>query len=82
MHCSETSETGEAPHLEEILTLIARFKPPPERQPSRFNCWIRLGWCGNLLRSPPYFHDLCMWQFACGSLYSLQFKFAPFILQC
>ena len=49
VHCNETGRS--------------RFKPPPKRQPNSFNYWIPLGWCGNLLRSPPYFHDPCIWQF-------------------
>ena len=34
---------------EEYLAVTPRFKPPPKRQPNSFNCWIPLGWCGNLL---------------------------------
>ena len=45
VHCSET---GGGPRLEEFLALLARFKPPPKRQPNSFNCWFLLGWCGNL----------------------------------
>ena len=59
----QCSETGGLPTWKKILALIARFKPPLKRQPNSFNCWILLGWCGNPLRSPPYFHDPCIWQF-------------------
>ena len=45
--------------MEEFLALTTRFK----RQPDSFNCWIPLGWCGNVLRSPPYFNDPRIWQF-------------------
>ena len=53
MHCSET---GGAPHLEELLAATARLKPPPRQ----CNNWIPLGLCENLLRSPSYQHDACL----------------------
>ena len=37
--------------------------PPFQTTPEKTTRWIPLGWCGNLLRSPPYFHEPCIWQF-------------------
>ena len=60
VHCSET---WGLPTRKNFWLLQPVSNYPPKRQPNSFNCWILLGWCGNLFRSPPYFHDPCIWQF-------------------
>ena len=64
VHCNET---GGLPAWKFSGSYIP-FQTTPKRQPNNFNCWIPLGWCGNPLRSPPYFHDPCIRQF-------VQFRF-------
>ena len=64
VHCSQ--KWGGATWMN--LWLLQPVSNHPRRQPNSFNWWIPLGWCGNPLTSPQYFHDP-----AYGSLYSLQF---------
>ena len=64
MHCIETGGGGGGlPTWKNFWLLQPVSNHPPKRQPDTFNCWILFSWCGNLFRSPPYFHDPCIWQF-------------------